>query len=156
MTVMWLSFFILTFMAMEFAAWSLHKYVMHGFLWNLHQDHHVINKNRWWQKNDFFAIFFAIPSFLLILFDSIYNIPLLGAIGFGIMAYGVVYFFVHEVVIHRRLKISGLNKGFYIQGLKRAHQAHHSLRTKDGAKCFGMLIVPLSYFKQNKKVTSTK
>ena len=25
---------------MEFMAWFTHKYVMHGFLWNLHFDHH--------------------------------------------------------------------------------------------------------------------
>ncbi|MEO0777155.1 MAG: fatty acid hydroxylase, partial [Bacteroidota bacterium] len=25
---------------MEFAAWFTHKYVMHGFLWDWHEDHH--------------------------------------------------------------------------------------------------------------------
>ena len=29
------------FLFMEFAAWATHKYVMHGFLWYLHEDHHV-------------------------------------------------------------------------------------------------------------------
>ncbi|MES2862928.1 MAG: beta-carotene hydroxylase, partial [Bacteroidota bacterium] len=39
---MWLYIvvFILTFFMMEFMAWFTHKYVMHGFLWNLHADHH--------------------------------------------------------------------------------------------------------------------
>ena len=31
-------------------AWFSHKYIMHGFLWNLHKDHHVKNKKSW---NDF-------------------------------------------------------------------------------------------------------
>ena len=26
---------------MEFVAWFAHKYIMHGFLWSLHKDHHV-------------------------------------------------------------------------------------------------------------------
>ena len=25
---------------MEFMAWFAHKYIMHGFLWNWHEDHH--------------------------------------------------------------------------------------------------------------------
>ncbi len=140
--------FLITFLGMEFAAWWLHKYVMHGFLWSLHIDHHVINKKRWWQLNDFFAIFFAIPSFFSILLSSIYGLPLLGAFGFGIMAYGGAYFFVHEIIIHRRINLKGLNKGFYINGVKMAHHIHHSVRTKDGAKNFGMLIVSFSYFKK--------
>jgi beta-carotene 3-hydroxylase len=67
--------FILTFVAMEFAAWFLHRYVMHGFLWSLHQDHHTPDKERWWQKNDAFAVFFAVPSFLSILFGSYWVNP---------------------------------------------------------------------------------
>ena len=30
---------------MEFVAWATHKYLMHGLLWKLHQDHHVVDKN---------------------------------------------------------------------------------------------------------------
>ena len=29
------------FFFMEFMAWFTHKYVMHGFLWVLHKDHHI-------------------------------------------------------------------------------------------------------------------
>jgi beta-carotene 3-hydroxylase len=32
----------LTFLAMEFMAWFTHKFVMHGFLWYLHKDHHQV------------------------------------------------------------------------------------------------------------------
>lgn len=31
---------LLVFIAMEGATWLIHKYVMHGFLWMLHKDHH--------------------------------------------------------------------------------------------------------------------
>ena len=154
MVLSWLFVFFVTFALMEFAAWSLHKYVMHGFLWSLHEDHHVIDPNKKFQKNDYFALFFAVPSFLSILFDSIYSLPLLGAFGFGVMFYGVIYFFVHEVIIHRRYRIKGLNKGWYIKGVKAAHHVHHSVRTKQGAQCFGMLLVPLKYFKSQTSKTT--
>ena len=31
-----------TFLFMEFMAWFAHKFVMHGFLWYLHKDHHQV------------------------------------------------------------------------------------------------------------------
>ena len=57
---------IATFIVMEFVAWSVHKYVMHGFLWVLHKDHHVVDKDKVLQKNDYFFLIFAIPSMMLI------------------------------------------------------------------------------------------
>ena len=79
---------------MEWMAWFLHKYVMHGLLWSLHYDHHNVPKDRKWQYNDFFAIVFAFPSFFSILFGKLYDHSLLSGLGFGIMAYGFVYFLV--------------------------------------------------------------
>lgn len=39
---MWIyiAVFLATFFFMEFMAWFSHKYIMHGFLWVLHEDHH--------------------------------------------------------------------------------------------------------------------
>lgn len=37
---LWILIFLATFCFMEFMAWFTHKYVMHGFLWSLHKDHH--------------------------------------------------------------------------------------------------------------------
>ena len=133
---------------MEFTAWFLHKYVMHGFLWVLHLDHHQHNPHRSYQLNDFFALFFAIPSFLLILFDSLFNYPYLGAVGFGIMAYGFAYFFVHEIIIHRRWKLLTIRNNWYVEAVNAAHKVHHSVYEKEGCDNFGMLIVPLKYFKK--------
>ncbi len=139
--------FLGTFIFMEFAAWSLHKYVMHGFLWSLHEDHHTPNKQRWWQKNDAFAIFFAVPSFLSILFGSYWADPHWATFGYGIMAYGVAYFFIHEVVIHRRLRFLQLNQ-WYFRAVVRAHRDHHANRFKEEGRNFGMLVVPVHYFRQ--------
>jgi beta-carotene 3-hydroxylase len=31
---------VISYLIMEFVAWSNNKYVMHGFLWKWHKDHH--------------------------------------------------------------------------------------------------------------------
>jgi len=142
----WLIVFLLAFCGMEWAAWFCHKYVMHGFLWWLHRDHHTPNNKSRFQKNDFFALFFAIPSFVSILCDHLYGVPLLGAFGYGVMAYGAAYFFVHEVIIHRRLKFIKIKNNWYVRAVNSAHKVHHSVRSKEGCVCFGMLIVPRKYF----------
>ena len=146
----WLIAFLLSFVFMEWAAWVLHKHVMHGFLWCLHEDHHIIKKDAVCQKNDCFALFFAIPSFLSILYGSLEGVSWLAGAGYGIMLYGIVYFVVHEVAIHRRWKFFNLN-GRYIESLRMAHQHHHQVRTKEGASNFGMLLPPLYYFTMNIK-----
>ena len=52
---------------MEFIAWATHKYIMHGFLWNLHKDHHQINKDKILENNDaFFLIFAFLVTFMII------------------------------------------------------------------------------------------
>ena len=44
-----------TFFIMEGITWLTHKYVMHGFLWYLHEDHHNPDKS-FFEKNDFFFL----------------------------------------------------------------------------------------------------
>jgi len=146
----WIVAFVMSFIFMEWAAWALHKYVMHGFLWSLHEDHHVINKDKVYQKNDYFALVFAVPSFLSILYGNLGGIPWLEATGYGVMLYGFVYFVVHEVAIHRRWKFFNLN-GRYIESLRIAHQHHHQVRGKHGASNFGMLLPPFHYFTKDIK-----
>jgi beta-carotene 3-hydroxylase len=57
-----ISVFFITFFVMEFMAWFSHKYVMHGFLWSLHKDHHHKDHNSWFERNDLFFIFYAVVS----------------------------------------------------------------------------------------------
>ena len=54
--------FILSFLIMEGVAWTTHKYVMHGFLWILHKDHHQVRPGVF-EKNDLFAFIFAVPAY---------------------------------------------------------------------------------------------
>ena len=104
---MWLYIivFILTFFGMEFMAWFTHKYVMHGFLWSLHADHHKKDHDSWFERNDAFFIFYALVSIGCFLLWK-YEILEIGlAIGIGIFAYGLAYFLVHDIFIHQRFKL---------------------------------------------------
>ena len=55
-----------TFFAMEGVAWLAHRFLMHGFLWFLHEDHHTKTPGAL-EKNDTFFLIFAIPSWLSIM-----------------------------------------------------------------------------------------
>ena len=137
---------ILAFLGMEFTAWAAHKYVMHGFLWWLHEDHHVLT-GKPYQKNDYFALIFATPSALGFIFGSIYNSSLLIAFGLGILLYGLAYLFVHDIFIHRRKKMFKKPNNKYLKGILFAHRIHHSKSTKNNCEHFGMLFVPKVIFR---------
>jgi beta-carotene 3-hydroxylase len=138
-----------TFAAMEAVTWLVHKYVMHGFLWNWHEDHHNKNHQVFLEKNDYFFSVFAVPSIALIAL-GIY-VPDYGDcfyVGLGITLYGLAYFLVHEIFIHQRIKMFSRSKNFYFQALRKAHKVHHKHLQKEEGECFGMLWVPLKYFKE--------
>ena len=60
---------ILSFFGMEFMAWFTHKFVMHGFMWKFHKDHHQVEEG-FFERNDVFFMIYAIPSWLLIMLGS--------------------------------------------------------------------------------------
>ncbi len=134
------------FLVMEGVSWAIHKYVMHGPFWFIHQDHHVPAK-KFFQKNDSFAVVFAIPSWLSMMFGVMDGGDYKLWIGIGILLYGLSYFFVHEVIIHNRFKLFPKIKNTYLKALMRGHAAHHKHKTPENGECFGMLIVPWKYFR---------
>ncbi len=144
----WILIFLATFITMEGMAWFSHKYVMHGFLWSLHADHHHKDHKSWWERNDLFFVFYALISigcFLLWQYDiAWYALP----IGAGILAYGIAYFFVHDIFIHQRFKLFRNADNWYAKGVRRAHKIHHKHLGKEEGECFGMLFVPIKYFKK--------
>lgn len=144
----WGLIFITTFVGMEGMAWFTHKYVMHGFLWNLHADHHHKHHKSWWERNDLFFVFYALISIgcFLLWKNNIawFALP----IGVGILAYGITYFLVHDIFIHQRFKMFRTANNWYAKGLRRAHKIHHKHLGKHEGECFGMLFVPFKYFKQ--------
>lgn len=136
-----------TFFAMEGVAWLTHKYVMHGLLWNLHEDHHKKNPTSFFEKNDYFFLIFAIPGIISLAIGSFYQ-PLqwLMFIGIGITIYGFAYFMVHDIFIHQRFKFLRNSDNFYFRAIRRAHKMHHKHLGKEDGECFGMLWVPVKYF----------
>jgi beta-carotene 3-hydroxylase len=130
---------------MEGVAWALHKHVMHGFLWILHEDHHRTHGRRF-QKNDLFAIFFAGLAIGLIGSGLHLGVPPLTAAGWGVTLYGVGYFTFHDLMFHGRVKALHFKPpGRYATGIIHAHRIHHGVITKDGACSFGFLYAPRKY-----------
>lgn len=139
-----------TFLGMEFMAWFTHKYVMHGVLWSLHKDHHQPEKG-WFEKNDTFFIFYAIISTgLFVLWnEGIFEYGI--SFGLGILLYGIAYFSVHDVFIHQRLSWFKRTENAYLRAIRKAHKVHHKHLGKEEGECFGMLVVPMKYFKEATK-----
>ena len=135
-----------SFLAMEVVAWVTHKYVMHGFLWRLHEDNHRKNPTSFFEKNDYFFLIFAIPGIILLAAGIYSPYWVFLYVGLGITLYGFAYFMVHDVFIHQRFKIFRNTNSFYFKAIRRAHKMHHKHLDKEDGECFGMLFVPMNYF----------
>ncbi len=144
-----------TFALMEGITWCTHKFVMHGFMWYFHEDHHQ-PKPGFFEKNDFFFLIFAIPSFILMLFGAKNGFDFRFFIGLGIMMYGTGYFLVHDVLIHQRFRWFERTDNVYFRALRKAHKVHHKHLGKEDGECFGMLVVPMRYFVEAARYKRTK
>jgi len=122
---------------------------MHGLLWSLHKDHHHHHKNHnsKWERNDLFFLFYAVISMSLIMSHDPISFWIGEPMGFGILAYGIIYFIVHDIFIHQRFKLFRKANHWYARGIRRAHKIHHKHLDKSKGECFGLLFVPLKYFK---------
>ncbi len=137
---------------MEAVTWLTHKFVMHGFLWNLHRDHHKKDHDSFFERNDYFFVIFAIPSIILFAIGNAnQHVWYLFYIALGITLYGFAYFMVHEIFIHQRFKLFSRTDNMYFRAIRKAHKVHHKHLGKEDGECFGMLIVPFKYFMEAKK-----
>ena len=136
---------LLTFVVMEGVAWAMHKYVLHGFLWFLHKSHHT-SHNHAFELNDLFFAYYGTLAMLFFVFGSD-PIDYRFWIGAGVTLYGVAYFVIHDVFIHRRIRLFGKTSNVYLKALNMAHKVHHKTKGKDGSESFGMLWVAPRYFK---------
>ena len=137
---------LVTFIFMEGVAWFLHKFIMHGFGWILHEDHHRYSKGKL-EKNDIFGVFFSILSFLLILTGTINGIDYRLALGIGVMLYGIAYFIVHDIFFHKRVKIKYKPKSDYMKRVIKTHSIHHQKSTPNTGVAFGFLYASKKYAK---------
>lgn len=132
---------IAAFLFMEFMAWFTHKYIMHGFLWVLHKDHHI-RDGRKFEWNDLFAVIFAIPSIVL-MYEGYPGFDYRFWIGVGILTYGIAYFLFHDVYVHQRLSILKNFSNRYLRATVKAHEEHH---TPHAHYNYGFLIAPVKYY----------
>ena len=138
------------FFFMEFMAWFTHKYVMHGFLWVLHKDHHT-REHHPFEWNDLFVLIFAAPSIILIM-TGLQELAPGFWLGIGIALYGLAYFLFHDVLVHRRLPILDNIDNWYFRAIVRAHNDHHI-----GRKNYGfILFIPWKYFRDEGKAERGK
>lgn len=137
----------LVFLIMECVTWLTHKYVMHGFMWYFHEDHHQPKYANVFERNDVFFVIFAVPSIILFYLGASEGFNYLFFIGLGITIYGFCYFMIHDVLIHQRFKWFKNTKNKYLIGLRKAHKVHHKHLGKEDGECFGMLFVPFKYWK---------
>jgi beta-carotene 3-hydroxylase len=150
-----ISVFVATFFAMEFAAWSAHKYLMHGLMWYFHRDHHQAEPG-FFEKNDVFFLIFAIPSWLCIMLGLMNGVDVAVWIGAGIAVYGACYFFVHDVFIHQRFPWFKRSNHPYFMAIRKAHKIHHKHLNKEDGECFGMLLVPPKFYRDARRAAKSK
>lgn len=137
--------------AMEFVAWFTHKYLMHGLLWSWHEDHHKPQiKYGFFEKNDRFFLLFATPGISCIMAGTFTEHQWLLFVGLGITLYGLIYFLIHDVYIHRRFSWFKQLDGKYSRAILRAHGAHHAKQEKEDGESFGLLVVNPKYFGKRK------
>ena len=133
--------FLAAILAMEGAAYAMHRWVMHGPGWFLHRSHHRPGGR--FEANDLYALIFAGPSVLLI-----YGGLNLGWgewaawLGAGIAAYGLIYFGFHDVIVHKRIGHRFVPRSRYLKRIVQAHRLHHAVEEREGAVSFGFLWAP--------------
>lgn len=127
---------------MEGVAYAAHRWVMHGFLWSLHKSHHEPREGLF-ERNDWFAFMFALPSILCIYLGVEAGLhPAFAWVGVGIAMYGAIYFGFHDVIVHRRIRHNYVPKSAYMKRIVQAHRLHHVVGSKHGTVSFGFLWAP--------------
>ena len=133
---------IATVLAMEWVAWASHKYIMHGWGWGWHRDHHEPHGN-FFEKHDQYAIVGAAMSISMFAIGS----PMIRGdaawepgtwIGLGILFYGIIYTLVHDGLVHQRW-FRWVPKRGYAKRLVQAHKLHHATIGKEGGVSFGFV-----------------
>lgn len=131
--------FVATFIGMEGFAWVMHRYVMHGPLWDWHRSHHEPHDGVL-EKNDLFAVVFAAPAIVLIAL-GLHVWPWALPAGLGVTAYGLVYFVFHDGLVHRRFPTGIDGRSPFWRRRIQAHRLHHAIRTRENCVSFGFLWV---------------
>ena len=139
---------LVSFAGMELASWFIHKYIMHGPLWNIHKTHHQHNEHSI-ELNDAFAVFFAAIAAALIYIGLKNGNMIMAGSGMGITLYGLVYFILHDIFIHKRIRLFSRSKNPLINAMADAHRDHHKNRERDPGTSYGLLLIDKKYYKNH-------
>ena len=126
-----------TVAVMEFTAWWVHKYVMHGWGWGWHKSHHEPHHDKL-EKNDLYVLVFSSISILMFVVGAYYWEPLFW-IAVGTTVYGALYFIAHDGLVHQRWPFRYVPKRGYLKRLYQAHRLHHAVNGKEGCVSFGFI-----------------
>ena len=132
-----------TVLAMEAVAWASHKWIMHGFAWAWHRDHHEPHDGLL-EKNDRFALVGAVLSIALFAAGSPW---VMGGdawepgtwIGLGVLLYGVIYTAVHDGLVHQRW-FRRVPRSGYARRIVQAHKLQHATVDRQGGVSFGFVL----------------
>lgn len=138
------------FVGMEVFSVFIHKYLFHGPLWFIHKTHHQ-PKSKGIELNDVFSALFAAVSMWL-MFSAPGSSHWKFGVGLGITLYGLIYFVLHDIFVHRRIANKKAFQKGYFSAVQRAHWAHHRTFERDGSVSFGLLSFPVRFW--NKTVPS--
>lgn len=119
-----------------FAAWS-HEHIMHGWGWGWHKSHHQPHDGLF-EKNDLYAVVFASVAIALFAVGGAWFWPLWW-VALGITIYGVLYFLMHDGLVHQRWPFKYIPRKGYLKRVYQAHRLHHAVEGRDGCVSFGFV-----------------
>ncbi|MFN8790638.1 MAG: sterol desaturase family protein [Bdellovibrionales bacterium] len=120
------------FVGMEFLSWFFHRFLFHGPFWAWHRSHREPSRG-FFEKNDLFSLGFALVS----LFFWFSSNPMVRLWALSMTLYGLLYFLVHDLVIHRRLSFP-VQVPTWLRKVVRGHRHHHRSRDQKGQGPFGL------------------
>lgn len=132
-----ISIVLVSVIGMEFVAWAGHKYVMHGWGWGWHRDHHEPHDNIL-EKNDYFAIVGSVTAISLFTLGYYFS-DIIWWVAVGVTLYGAIYTLIHDGLVHQRY-FKWVPKRGYAKRLVQAHKLHHATIGKEGGVSFGFVL----------------
>ena len=131
------------FVLMEPFTYAAHRWVMHGIGERLHRSHHLNaarSQPELIEANDLYPMAFAavVMALLAIGFNAAGFSALIPRC-IGITLYGAAYFTVHDIYIHRRIRLWGTRKPAALEHLAQAHRTHHATNGEPYGMLFPVL-----------------
>ena len=144
---------IATVAVMELVAYSTHRWIMHGPMgWGWHRSHHEEHDHAF-EKNDLYGIVFSVIAILLFLTGELWW-PSLWWIAVGMTVYGLIYFVIHDGLVHQRWPFRYVPRRGYFRRLYQAHRLHHAVEGREDCVSFGFIYAPpLDELKQQLRTT---